>query len=486
MVEQLEHEAPVFAISQSSLLGGHKEILLQYPAQLEPTTTRDIKRHRFTVRHGKKRRSFQAPDAATYHTWLSALKQALEPKSEPSLVYGSAEMQDRTNSSTYEATCQNSKDSRPRCSIVERPCFKRYSNNWKLIRLHRPATTLARTGENHTHVKAPNDIDSDVGIDGESTETSQIDALERLGDIEELRESCLASADIGEDQASSAAFDQVQASVVPIRIYNEPVDVFDSQMESEGESGGLRRMAEKDALEKLGDIEELRESCFAFAGDKVEGQVSCFASAGGDLIALMSASDGVDLRTDEKKDIRVGVDEPSAASEVKCKDGIVVMADRNIINVTVNAKPSYSEGQVATDAPKTNIDEKVTFESFGFSKTQTRFVSDYLWAPLDPNKSKLIWVRDSLDRKVDGGVQRSPSRKSVKQWVPLDPSNSRLIWTRRSENGLSQAEFRYKATSYARKWVPLTSVDSNPTRGRRHVVPNGSIATPICGKQRCH
>lgn len=82
-MEQQAPEAPVFAVSRPTLFGGREEFLLQYPARLEPPTERDIARHRFTVRHGKKRRSFQAPDAATFEAWLSALEQALEPKAEP-------------------------------------------------------------------------------------------------------------------------------------------------------------------------------------------------------------------------------------------------------------------------------------------------------------------------------------------------------------------------------------------------------------------
>ncbi|GMF28576.1 unnamed protein product [Phytophthora lilii] len=178
LVQQPEPEAPVFAISRPTLFGGREEFILQYPARLEQPTKRDIARHRFTVCHGKKRRSFQAPDAATFDAWLSALEQALEPKREsehfptPSTTTSNAttaaSSQGRVSTAGSTGTRassrgragtigSNASSQRSHASVarappmrltLERKGITRDPNNAKLIRLHHPSPTLyeARTG----------------------------------------------------------------------------------------------------------------------------------------------------------------------------------------------------------------------------------------------------------------------------------------------------------------------------------------------------
>ncbi|CEG37013.1 Pleckstrin homology-like domain [Plasmopara halstedii] len=194
MVERPNYQAPVVAISQPSLLGGHEEFVLQYPARLEPPTKRNIERHRFTIRHGKKRRIFQAPDAATFHTWLSAIEHALESKNgtEHSM---SPDSQNSTRSLTGKVCSQDSHASRSRFTTLELSCYTRDRINRKLIRLRRPAATIPSLAEIKADRYASDRPNENVKIEGEIGERNEKKfvefATEKLTSITNVKDEVL-------------------------------------------------------------------------------------------------------------------------------------------------------------------------------------------------------------------------------------------------------------------------------------------------------
>ncbi|KAG6591021.1 Pleckstrin homology-like domain [Phytophthora cinnamomi] len=247
LVEQPAPEAPVFAMSRPSLLGGREEFLLQYPARLEPLTEREIARHRFTVRHGKKRRSFQAPDAATFETWLSALEQALESKPEPehtptpsstsSNATTAVSSQGKTSSPRSTGTYESSRDGRitagsnvssqrsnisshastarapPLRLTLERPCFTRDPRNLKLIWLHRPAWTTPSAANANADV-AENELDVNISVESE---------------FEELADGATDDIAFGEEAAQEVSDedeDQDDHNVLSVVAHDEDVDEF--------------------------------------------------------------------------------------------------------------------------------------------------------------------------------------------------------------------------------------------------------------------
>ncbi|KAF1794320.1 PH domain-like [Phytophthora cactorum] len=434
LVEQAEPEAPVFAISRPTLFGGHEEFLLQYPARLDPPTDRDITRHRFTVRHGKKRRSFQAPDAATFDTWLSALEQALEPKREseqfhtPSSVATTATTStagsNGTNSQgrgsnaglssdtrassrgrTSNPTSQRSHFSQPRAPALrltlERPCFTRDPSNLKLIRLHRPAATIAEAEE----------ADDDV-LDVPDTDT----------EIEDEPEEEMTEKSENEDVYGSVIADEA--------LTDEPLDVA-----GDNSSNG----------DNHSDLAEIT----ANAGDLHDDVTLCIATEGQNDIDL-----AVKVVLNEAEEIE---------SEVK------LAVDALVAAVMDNTEVEASSVQTVTaPAPRSFTKEPAPKSS----SRPTTLASRYKWVPLDPNSSRLIWVRCSVETDVKSAPRSNPRRKGAKparRWVPIDPNSTRPIWIRRAESSAVRMESRYKATSNTRKWVPLDPDNSRFIWVRHHV-----------------
>ncbi|KAK1947585.1 hypothetical protein P3T76_001595 [Phytophthora citrophthora] len=488
LVKQTEPEAPVFAMSRPSFFGGHEEFLLQYPARLEPPSERDVSRHRFTVRHGKKRRSFQAPDAATFDSWYSALEQALEPEKESEQIntpkttssnattatsrasmagsFGTnsqdgvstagrsgtrASSRARVGSLASSCSSQRSHGSQPRAPALrltlERPCFTRDKNNLKLIRLHRPDWTSAATiaGSDEVEAEADDildvpDTESDVEepeeemdemSEEDSIDTHQSDSLD--DDYEEVAADGDAS---GEDAFAgdlvAAAMETLAVAVI--------ADTFSNEKER---AGIALTKSEVDCIEP--EVEAAVEALIAAV---VENSYNIETST---VEALSSVS--VDAIEPEAK----STDESSVPPAIKDEDDTTL-------------EPPNAVAAVAS-TPQ-SLKKKPTPKSAKRSSARRQ------WVPLDPTSSRLIWVRSSAENEVKSAPRSNPKRKTIKparHWVPMDPSSTRLVWIRRVESA-ARKESRYKAASSTRKWIPLDPTNSNFIWVRRQVVPIATVA----------
>ncbi|KAG7382615.1 hypothetical protein PHYPSEUDO_004695 [Phytophthora pseudosyringae] len=501
LVEQPEPEAPVFAISRPTLFGGREEFLLQYPARLEPPTARDIARHRFTVRHGKKRRSFQAPDAATFGTWLSALELALEPKKESEHVhtpstptstattatsshgravsaagsrgansqgrastarsFGSrASSRDRTSTLASSSSSQHSHASQPRAPALrltlERPCFTRDRNNLKLIRLHRPGATIADT---NTKAEAEDDVldvpDTDTEAEEEpeeevtDKECSQDEAEVELLDVANGDSLDVVSGDDTEFPATSLA-----AAVVADSI-GRPTD-------------GTREDATA--------VDECRSDMAYVTTTEDENDGDFELEVAAVVEALVVAVD--ELNADEEVDLAEAL--PSPEGDVESIRPEVRSAVEALVAAVIQAEDDSN-----IDVASAMAAAPQSFKNRSTPKSSTRsaaIVAKHKWRPLDPSNSRLIWVRCSAEAAVKSAPRSNPRRKAIKparRWTPIDPSSTRLIWIRRIENAAARIESRYKASSNTHKWVPLDPDNSRFVWVRRHVVPVGSVATTV-------
>ncbi|KUF68133.1 hypothetical protein AM587_10001279 [Phytophthora nicotianae] len=441
LVAQAKPEAPVFAFSRPSLFGGREEFLLQYPARLEQPSERDVARHRFTVRHGKKRRSFQAPDAATFDTWLSALEEALEPNREsehshtPSSIATTATTSTegstgtisqgrvsnagssgtRTSSRCSNPISQRNHHSQPRAPALrltlERPCFTRDPNNLKLIRLHRPAATIVGTEADDDVLDVP-EADTDIEYEPE----------------EELTE---------EDDVSSN--DEI--------LKDEPIDVAEADADDNIDLADATANADD-----LGDPTNITttEAVALTVADSVGSQsddtAQGFTSGNVESVIAAEGQNALDLEVNIFK-----TEAEEVESEVKLAVEALAVA---VVNNSVEA----SSGPVVTTPAPRSYTKKPAQKSTSRSSSVT---SKYKWVPLDPNNSRLIWVRSSIETEVKSAPRSNPRRKGGKparRWVPIDPNSTRPIWIR--ENTAVRMESRYKATSHTRKWVPLDPENS--------------------------
>ncbi|GMF45283.1 unnamed protein product [Phytophthora fragariaefolia] len=260
-------------MSRPTLLGGRDEFLLQYPARLEPPTERDIARHRFTVQHGKKRRSFQAPDAVTFKTWLAAIDQALGPKKDEEQLL--APPSSTTSTATTAASSQMSApgstgadlSSRSRASTVgsnvssqrshastarappmrltlERPCFTRDPKNFKLLWLHRPAwmfPSAAHSDEadcSELDLGAKKELESETEVDYDTDDVEL--AIQTVSDAEDTQSenNGLASDESALDGSSTELLvDDIVDGFAGDGTLNSSMSVEDVFKDSEQESG---------------------------------------------------------------------------------------------------------------------------------------------------------------------------------------------------------------------------------------------------------
>ncbi|KAL3674940.1 hypothetical protein V7S43_000864 [Phytophthora oleae] len=471
LVKQTEPEAPVFAISRPSFFGGREEFLLQYPARLEPPSERDISRHRFTVRHGKKRRSFQAPDAATFDSWLSALGQALEPEKESeqfntpkttssnattaasshgrASTAGSSDTRGssraRVGSLVSNCSSQRSHGSQPRAPALrltlERPCFTRDRNNLKLIRLHRPAATIAGKAEADDDILDVPDIDTDVEEpEKEVTDVPEEEAVDSKQD----------------DISLDGGFEAVANGVDPAEV---------AVAEDEKEVVAVMEMLVAKVIADSLDNEERAGIAVIKIEDGIEPEVEAAVEA---LVAAVveNNDDNETIAAQVFSSTDVDAIEPEATSTVKAIVLPVIKADDD-----TTIEPTSAVAAVAS-AP-VSIKKESTPKSARRSSARNR------WVPLDPTNSRLLWVRSTAEKDVRSAPRSNPRRKTIKparQWVPVDPSSTRLVWIRRVESAVARKESRYKAASNTRKWVPLDPSNSKFIWVRRQVVPVAGVA----------
>ncbi|KAG1711290.1 hypothetical protein DVH05_008543 [Phytophthora capsici] len=440
-------------MSRPTFFGGHEEFLLQYPARLEPPSERDISRHRFTVRHGRKRRSFQAPDAATFDSWFSALEQALEPEKESEQLYtpkttssnattapsrASTTSSFGTNSQggvstgtragsrarvgSLASSC-NSQHSQPRAPALrltlERPCFTRDKNNLKLIRLHRPDWTSVVTVPGSGEIEAEADDILDVPESDTDVEEPEEEMAEMSDDESQQDDSLDDDYDEGtRDNEASIGGDIVAAAMETLAAV-VIADTFDNE--------SAEIAAEVDHFEP--EVEAAVEALVAAVIDDNETKTVQ------ELLPTVNA---------------VGITEPVATSTVD---------DDATLGAVVASAPQSSKKELAP-------------------KSATRSSTRRRWVPLDPTSSRLIWVRSTSVNDVKAAPRSNPRRKTTKparQWVPVDPSSTRLVWIRRVESA-TRKESRYKAASNTRKWIPLDPTSSKFIWVRRQVVPFATVA----------
>ncbi|KAF4041515.1 hypothetical protein GN244_ATG06237 [Phytophthora infestans] len=401
LVEKPEPEAPVFAFSRPTLFGGREEFLLQYPARLETPSELDVSRHRFTVRHGKKRRSFRAPDVATFDTWLSALEQALEPKRDsehrqtPSSAATTATTSTaRSNGDSSQGRASNagsagtrassrgristlasnpnsrrSCNSQPRAPALrltlERPCFTRDPNNLKLIKLHRPAATIAEA--------EVDDADDDEVLDVPDTESEIEDEPEdETTDVSEKG----AASTIGSKPFTSGddCTDDVEIAIVT----DDQSDVVGSK-EAELEV--------KLAIEAL-----------------VAAVINNTIQAPGVKAPAAPTPRSFTMEPAPKSSSR----SKTFASKFKWvpldpNNSCLIWVRRSIETDVNSAPPSNTGRKRATSARR--------------------------WVPVDPTSTRPIWIR----RAEHAAVRMESRYKAIsdtRKWVPLDPENSRFIWVR--------------------------------------------------------
>ncbi|KAH7488828.1 hypothetical protein KRP22_008534 [Phytophthora ramorum] len=498
LVEQPQPEAPVFAISRPTLFGGREEFILQYPARLEPPTKRDLARHRFTVRHGKKRRSFQAPDAATFGTWLSALEQALEPKREPDEVNTPS-----STATTATATSSQGRESiagstgtraSSRCRVstlggassrassnasvampppsritLERECFTRDPNNHKLLWLHRPAPTIAGLA---------------------------IDEVER-GDIVSLS-ACHEEAE--EDYTNIFATEDAplnttdkcpHANSNTTEVFSDGPDAACAGGDHDQENGScIAAVEDMQSVADVGNGEPLDDPSAAndVAGielDNINSEVKAVVEG---LVAAVS--EGEQDRTIKGEEIDIvnesdainpeieAVVEALVAAVVKSEDGSDLDGGAlGIGNATVTM-----DGFIMSGVESSRASGSAKEPAAQVSARSATLVTKHRWEPLDPTNSSLIWVRCSADANVHSAPRSNPRRrpsKPARKWVPVDPSSTRLIWIKRVENAAARIQSRYKATSNTRKWTPLEPDNSRFIWVRRQIVPVSSAATPL-------
>jgi hypothetical protein len=530
----------MFAISRPTLFGGREEFLLQYPARLEPPTKRDLARHRFTVRHGKKRRSFQAPDAATFDAWLSALEKALEPKrgSEhvptPSTTTSTATTATTSHgrSSNAGSNATNSvgrvssagssapKSTRRRASsaarapalrlTLERPCFRRDPTNSKLIRLHRPAPTIAgaTAAETGRAAEAAEAGNNDVEDGGESaagnvSETSK-DEQPDADDFDNSEEANAAEA--GEDVAVNAEEEQAStedATFEEVEPQLMRASARDSEPDVHGDSDDLNALTIRlDQQEATSDSPLAGEDATTFitADDESPVLPELAVQVSDESVAVQDRSD-VALVSGAAVAIastvctnRKGEDTLSEVEAVL--EAIVAAVERE-----ERLPRDTSGGETAGVDPevKATVEALVpaAVESASDSERGLGAATNGSTAGIDRIDSE---VRSVIEARVSAVVQAeretrldvsssqavaavlepSGSRSSTKatksstrpatlaakhMWVPLDPTNSRLIWVRYSieadAKSAPHSNSRGRAIVPAKRWLP---VDPNSTR----------------------
>ncbi|POM77637.1 Hypothetical protein PHPALM_4951 [Phytophthora palmivora] len=475
LVEQPEPEAPVFAISRPTLFGGREEFILQYPARLEPPSERDIARHRFTVRHGKKRRSFQAPDASTFDTWLSALEQVLEPKTEtehfstPSTTTSNATTATSSQGRATNATNSlgrvstagsagtrvssrgwanstldsdiNSHSSQPRAPALrltlERPCFTRDPNNLKLIRLHRPASTI-------------------TGAEGDE---DKLDVIEADPEVEVEPEVAVTKLTELTDNEDDLLTVEVVPSLMTVASSSDnPVDNYDE--------------VSSDVEPLVGEYFEFGDECVFRIDEEINSEV---ITGNGALVDAL-ASEQTCLDDDNDIAITGKID-----SEVKEWSAAVV--ETNAISTATCTESTESIDPEVASSHEACVGTCSSNQTLVASTTtrSTTLKTKHNWVPLDPNNSKLIWVRCSVAADVKSASRSNSKRKPIKpvrRWVPLDPSSTRLLWIRRVDHAAARIESRYKATSSTRKWAPLDPENSKFIWVQRSVAPVDGVAIP--------
>ncbi|TDH68509.1 hypothetical protein CCR75_003749 [Bremia lactucae] len=440
-MEQSESEAPVFAITRPKLFGGCERFLLQNPSQLEPPTEKSIARHRFTVRHGKKRRVFQAPDNVTFNAWLSALEQALEPKKKSEHV----RMQSPNTRVSYIAirthshsgmtspgrlspktkmkrrghgkkTCQVRPYTQAR--FFERSGFRRDPTNYKIVKLHRPAATCSRIAM--SKVEAPIS-DSEMKSESELEEKSS----EALKEDENL-----VMDEIAHNQ-----------DILPRIATAEPdsISIGDSASCGDSISGGGKEGAESpdDLLSKTAvvpelidriDIERIAEKTSPECSSTVANATFETKTIEHDVIVTNEA---LSLEIDDdcgtvKHAVSVGNFPSENRSKILSKISVVVNPqDKSDVE-----KPVEKRDQNVIDCKghATIKTEAIDFEVIGIVKELLARVVEDCVTTIVPSKSNIQASRKCYVPNSEAVKSSSTPRDCQNHWIPVDPYNSKLIW----------------------------------------------------------
>ncbi|EGZ29620.1 hypothetical protein PHYSODRAFT_344077 [Phytophthora sojae] len=517
LVEQQAPEAPVFAVSRPTLFGGREEFLLQYPARLEPPTERDIARHRFTVRHGKKRRSFQAPDAATFEAWLSALEQALEPKAEPdhsptpsstssnATTAVSSQGKMSTSGSTTSSrgkmdtagcnmSSQRSNVSSQRSNVsatrapplrltLEWPCFTRDPNNFKLIWLHRPAWAVPSP--------AKADKEADVGEQDASTAEFEEEGGDGVTDGIEFGEEALqgVSETDEEEERDNDVLSVFTDEEAPEEGSHEFVDVETDTVSAEEEfdycdletitddEGSMPTTAIATSPVNASKFEELVD----MVPRKADGSKNVESTAIPEGVAVAKAEsprlvgtasadshgvveavletlvDAVVKHSSIDEAACVGPDagvEPPEGEEA-AKALVPAVSRPRIDGVEAFDELTANEGEVndAEASERTAPESLVAEVSSPENSKEGIFAVEGVVSPATPRSSK--------KRSVVKSSKRSASIASKFKWVPLDPTNSSLIWVQGSADADTKSAPRSNPRrKTSRKWSPVDPSNS--------------------------
>ncbi|KAE8900138.1 hypothetical protein PF005_g24306 [Phytophthora fragariae] len=529
LVEQPAPEVPVFAMSRPTLFGGREEFLLQYPARLEPPSERDIARHRFTVRHGKKRRSFQAPDAATFETWLSALEQALEPKNEqehsptPSSTssnattavssqgmmstpgsigtYSSSRGGPTSAGSNVSSQCSHTSTARapPLRLTLERPCFTRDLNNFKLIWLHRPAWIITPSAE-------------DVENDATTTEITEVvtdeielgvEVIQEVSDTEDEDNDVLS---VGvDDDALEGVFSKRQPvdNVVLGGVASNDADINTASVEDEFEDCELGAISDDEDFSpptviptspvNISKFEELADTVFRKAGDTNNVRSSAIGSATAcetvfeaDILETVHTGSADSEVEDVNSEVQAVVETLVSAVVEQCNFDEAARVD-SVLDLDEDVEP---EGEAAAEAlgpavAKCNadVDEGIARISDVITiiksevkdiELNVRASSESLVIKVDQSSEEskedmstvgAVTPRRFKKRSLVKSSKHSATFSTKHKWFPLDPTNSSLIWVRGSAEGdgktAPRSTSRRSSSKSSRKWSP---VDPSNTR----------------------